>query len=54
MQKMQIFYDQLFSETVAEDGDRQALARLTRVQPEELAALDEAVTWTDWGVSDRA
>lgn len=52
MQTMQNFYDQLSSEAIADEGNLQVLAALTKMQPDELAELDEAVTWTGWNASD--
>lgn len=48
MQAMEAFHDLLFSDSDKADSLTQALARLTQAEPDQIATLDSARTWTDW------
>lgn len=49
MQTMQVFYEQLSSDSSEKDSYAEALAQLTQVEPEDLVQLDNTITWTEWG-----
>jgi hypothetical protein len=46
---MQAFYEQLSSDSKERDSYTEALAQLTQVEPEDLAQLENTITWTEWG-----
>ncbi|MDH5505855.1 MAG: hypothetical protein OEZ02_01375 [Anaerolineae bacterium] len=52
MSSMQMFHNELFSDRSSADEYTKSLATVSRASLEEMAALENDLAWTSWGVDE--